>query len=77
MNIDSLHLTAFALESSGAAAMAVGSVHTLTVAIGNPATQAWRIGGRAGIGPALAPQSAAAAPAAVGLTLTFKIPMSA
>jgi hypothetical protein len=31
MNIDSLPLTAFALEASGAAAQAVGSVHTLTL----------------------------------------------
>ena len=31
MNIDSLPLTAFALEASGAAARAVGSVHTLTL----------------------------------------------
>ena len=31
MNIDSLPLTAFALEASGAAALAVGSVHTLTL----------------------------------------------
>ena len=31
MNIDSLPLTAFALEASGAAARAVGSAHTLTL----------------------------------------------
>lgn len=76
MNIDSLHLTAFALESSGAAAMAVGTVHTLTLETGNPSLQAWPFAGRAGIGPALAPQRAAA-PASFGLTLTFKAPASA
>ena len=31
MNIDSLPLTAFALEASGAAAQAMGSPHTLTL----------------------------------------------
>ena len=31
MNIDLLPLTAFALEASGAAALAVGSAHTLTL----------------------------------------------
>ena len=76
MNIDSLHLTAFALESSGAAAMAVGSVHTLTLGTGNPSPQAWPLAGRAGIGPALAPQPTAAFQPQ-GLTLTFKIPVSA
>jgi len=76
MNIDSLHLTAFALESSGAAAMAVGSVHTLTLGTGDPSPQPWPLAGRAGIGPALAPQPAAAVQHR-GLTLTFKIPVSA
>jgi len=76
MNIDSLHLTAFALESSGAAAMAVGTVHTLTLGTGNASPQTWPFAGRAGVGPILAAQPAAAAQAP-GLTLTFKIPVSA
>jgi len=74
MNIDSLHLTAFALESSGAAAMAVGSVHTLTLGAGRPSPHAWPFAGRAGVGPAPTPRTAPASP---GLTLTFKIPISA
>lgn len=75
MNIDSLHLTAFALESSGAAALAVGSVHTLTVKTGDSPPQAWPFSGRAGVGPA--PQRVDAVPTAMGLTLTFKTPVSA
>ncbi|RYG13666.1 MAG: hypothetical protein EON92_04805 [Burkholderiales bacterium] len=77
MNIDSLHLTAFALESSGASAMAIGSVHTLTLKPGHSVPPDWPFAGRAVIGPAPARQRSEAAPTGIGLTLTFKIPISA
>ncbi|RYG10658.1 MAG: hypothetical protein EON92_12250 [Burkholderiales bacterium] len=72
MNIDTLHLTAFALESSGAAAMSIGSVHTLTLKAGHPTPGGWPFAGSAGIGLARAGQPAEAV-AMRGLTLTFPL----
>ena len=77
MNIDSLPLTAFALEASGAAALAVGSVHTLTLGADTtplPMGASW-IGGQVWVGAGLARadggRTAAPAEMPIGLTLTF------
>lgn len=73
MNLDTMHLTAFALESSGAAAMAIGSVYTLTIPPGHCPPHGWPLAGLAGVGPAAAAQAAAAFAPPQGLTITFPL----
>ena len=71
MNIDSLPLTAFALEASGAAARAVGSAHTLTLKLaaassGAPPAASW-----CGPPDGASSVSVLSATPAAPLTLTF------
>jgi|GEM_PF-3778698 len=76
MTIDLPSITAFALEGSGPAALAVGSDHTLTLELQGRGEWAVRSLGTARLAPLREPKPgalrAAVVPAATqGLTLTF------